>query len=92
MQSDVVTNSRLQVFAGTLSGEGSDRQSLSLDDGISANNQNALIEAVAAANPDTVVVLTVPGAILTPWKAQVKAMLTNFMPGQQCGNAITDVL
>lgn len=80
------------VFAGTLSGEGSDRQSLSLDDGISAKNQNALIEAVAAANPDTVVVLTVPGAILTPWKAQVKAMLTNFMPGQQCGNAITDVL
>ena len=36
--------------------------------------------------------MTVPGAILTPWSPKVKGLLTNFMPGQQCGNAITDVL
>jgi len=85
------------VFAGTLSSEGSDRMSLSLDDGLNAppasnNNQNALIEAVALSNPDTVVVLSVPGAILCPWNKKVAAIVTNFMPGQQAGNAITDVL
>ena len=79
------------VFAGTLSHEGGDRDSLSLDDGCTdkvqcgdyANQQNALIEAVAAANPKTVVVLSVPGAILMPWSTKVAAILVNFMPGQQ---------
>ena len=56
------------VFVGSLSSEGSDRKSLSLDDGSvkDIKGQDALIEAVAAANPKTVVVLTVPGAILMP--------------------------
>eukprot|EP00037_Helgoeca_nana_P030206 m.371512 g.371512 ORF g.371512 m.371512 type:complete len:746 (+) comp28131_c0_seq1:2254-4491(+) len=80
------------VFAGTLSSEGSDRKSLSLDDGIAVNNQNELITRVAAAQTNTAVVLSVPGAILCPWAPAVKAILTNFMPGQQAGNAITDVL
>lgn len=80
------------VFAGTLSSEGSDRKSLSLDDGIDANNQNELISRVADAQPNTAVVLTVPGAVLCPWEPAVKAIVTNFMPGQQAGNAITDVL
>lgn len=80
------------VFAGTLSGEGSDRLSLSLDDGIAVNNQNELITKVAQAQPNTVVVLSVPGAILCPWEPLVKGIVTNFMPGQQAGNAITDVL
>lgn len=80
------------VFVGTLSSEGSDRKSLSLDDGGPMSTQNALIEAVAAAQPESVVVLSVPGAILCPWSGKVKAILTNFMPGQQAGNAIADVL
>eukprot|EP01051_Picozoa_sp_SAG22_P005736 SAG22_NODE_350_length_11853_cov_3.693211_12_plen_662_part_00 len=80
------------VFVGTLSSEGSDRKSLSLDDGGPMSTQNALIEAVAAAQPEVVVVLSVPGAILCPWSAKVKGLLTNFMPGQQAGNAIADVL
>jgi len=88
------------VFAGTLSHEGGDRASLSIDDGCSdavqcgksANAQNALIEAVAAANPKTVVVLSVPGAVLMPWSGKVAAILTNFMPGQQAGHAIADIL
>ena len=37
------------VFVGTLSTEGADRVSLSLDDGGPRSNQNALIEAVAGA-------------------------------------------
>lgn len=61
------------VFVGSLSSEGSDRKSLSLDDGSvkAITAQDALIEAVVAANPKTVVVLTVPGAILMPWSTKV---------------------
>jgi hypothetical protein len=58
----------------------------------SIKDQDALIEAVAAAQPNTIVVMTVPGATLMPWSPKVKALLTNFMPGQQCGNAITCAL
>ena len=80
------------VFVGTLSHEMADRASLSLDDGGPSNNQNALIDAVPAANPNTVVVMAIPGAILMPWAPKVKAIVTNFMPGQQAGHAIADVL
>jgi beta-glucosidase len=90
------------IFAGTLSHEGGDRDSLSLDDGCdldqygqcggNAHKQNALIEAVAKANQNTIVVLSVPGAVVMPWATKVAAILTNFMPGQQAGNAIADVL
>ena len=47
---------------------------------------------MAAANENTIVVMAVPGAILMPWADKVKAIVTNFMPGQQAGNAIADVL
>jgi hypothetical protein len=94
------------VFVGTLSHEGGDRASLSLDDGCDptmrnigtqcrGNNdkQNALVAAVAkAAGAKTVVVASVPGAIVLPWVHDVAAVLTNFLAGQQCGNAIADVL
>jgi len=93
------------VFAGTLSHEGGDRASLSLDDGCddwpaviagqcdgNAHNQNAMIEAVAKANSKIIVVLSVPGAVVMPWSGDVAAILTNFMPGQQAGNAVADVL
>ncbi|MFB1030338.1 MAG: glycoside hydrolase family 3 C-terminal domain-containing protein, partial [Thauera sp.] len=68
---------------GTLSPEGGDRASLSLNDGGPEKEQNALIEAVAAGNLNTIVVMAVPGAILMPWADKVKAIVTNFMPGQQ---------
>lgn len=93
------------VFVATLSQEGQDRASLSLDDGCEVNEdqygdqckgnadrQNALVAAVAAANPKTVVVASVPGAVLMPWSRDVAAILTNFMPGQQAGFAIADIL
>jgi len=82
------------IFVGTVCHEGSDRISLSLDDGspVVRNNQNALITEVAKANSKTIVVASVPGAILMPWSPHVSAILTNFMPGQQVGNAVADVL
>ena len=58
-----------------LLGAGRDRQSLSLDDGGPANNQNALIEAVVKANPNTIVVVSTPGAVLMPWSGSVKVGL-----------------
>ena len=95
------------VFVQTLSRENSDRSSLSVDDTcktrscvkyspfpelLQVKQQNALVTAVAAANTRTVAILSVPGATLTPWRHKVAALLINFMPGQQVGNAIADVL
>ncbi len=83
------------VFVGTLSHEGGDRASLSLNDGCDGckfTDQDKLVSQVAAAQTKTVVVASVPGAILFPWANEVQGILTNFMPGQQAGNAIIDVL
>ena len=35
-------------------------------------------------------VVTTPGAILTPWSGDVDAILINFLPGEQAGNAVAD--
>ncbi|KAL6059482.1 Thermostable beta-glucosidase B [Balamuthia mandrillaris] len=80
------------VFIGTTSSEGSDRTSLRVD-----QQGDELVMAVAAAQPNnnTIVVVSTPGAILTsPWakSERVPAILTNFMPGQEVGNAIADIL
>eukprot|EP00041_Stephanoeca_diplocostata_P020071 m.441232 g.441232 ORF g.441232 m.441232 type:complete len:765 (+) comp21468_c0_seq4:58-2352(+) len=80
------------VFVGTLSSEGRDRPSLSLDDGGPESNQNELVAAIASAQPNTIVVMSVPGATLMPWYKDVKGVVVNFMPGQQAGNAVADVL
>ena len=44
---------------------------------------DALIAAVAAANPKTVVAAVAPGAVLTPWRGVVAAATLAFMPGQE---------
>lgn len=54
--------------------------------------QNDLIAQVAAANPNTVVVLNTGSPITMPWLDQVAAVLQAWYPGQECGNAIADVL
>lgn len=75
------------IFVGTTSSEGGDRRDLSLE------AEDELIGAVAATAGDKVSVVAVtPGAILTPWRDQVAAILVPFMPGQEYGNAIADVL
>ena len=80
--SDVVV-----VFASTNSGEGTDRKSLSLD-----NKADGLISAVAKANKRTIVVAVSPGAILMPWRDEVGAILLPFLPGQEYGRALADIL
>lgn len=75
------------IFVGTTSSEGGDRRDLSLAE------EDKLISAVAAAAGNKVSVVAVtPGAILTPWRDEVGAILIPFMPGQEYGNAIVDVL
>ena len=55
--------------------------------------QDALIEAVVAANPKTVVLLTGGGAADTHrWLDKVPALLMTYYPGQEGGTAIADVL
>jgi len=75
------------VFVGVSSSEGSDRGSLNLP-----NGQDALIAAVAQAQPNTVVVAHIAGAILMPWVDQVSSILAAWLPGQEDGNAIASVL
>ena len=67
--------------------EGSDLENIELP-----RNQNALITAVCAANPNTIVVLQTGGPVEMPWVAQAPAIVQAWYPGQECGNAIADVL
>ncbi|WP_443751212.1 glycoside hydrolase family 3 C-terminal domain-containing protein [Asticcacaulis solisilvae] len=55
-------------------------------------NQDALVAAVAAANPKTIVVVESGGAILMPWKDKVPAVLEAFYPGIRGGSAIARIL
>ncbi len=80
------------VFAGDYETEGADRQCLSLECPNYNGDQDALIERVAAANPNTVVVLESGGPVLTPWSNNVKALVEAWYPGSQGGAAIARVL
>jgi beta-glucosidase len=54
--------------------------------------QDALIAAVARANPRTIVVLETGGPVLTPWLDRVGAVLEAWYPGTRGGEAIANVL
>nr|WP_259465200.1 discoidin domain-containing protein [Streptomyces sp. TLI_171] len=55
-------------------------------------NQDALISAVAAANPNTIVVLSNNSAIMMPWLNQVAGVFEGFYQGQEFGEAIAALL
>jgi beta-glucosidase len=80
------------VIAGSYSSEGVDRRCLSLECPPVYGDQDALIEAVAAANRRTVVVLETGGPVLTPWARRVGAVLEAWYPGSEGGSAIARVL
>jgi beta-glucosidase len=75
------------VFAGDFNSEAFDRPSLSLP-----GDEDALISAVAAANPRTVVVLNTGGPVLMPWLGSVAGVLEAWYPGEADGAAIAALL
>ncbi|MCW3067320.1 MAG: glycosyl hydrolase [Solirubrobacterales bacterium] len=79
------------VFVTDGGGEGSDKACLHLTCDGSQPDHDALIQAVAAANPHTIVVLET-GPVLTPWRDRVPAILEAWDPGQEGGAALARVL
>jgi len=67
--------------------EGQDRTSMELP-----GRQNELIERVAAVNPRTIIVLQTGAPVTMPWLNRVAGVIEAWYPGQECGNAIADVL
>jgi beta-glucosidase len=81
-RSDVVI-----VFGIRVEGEGFDNADLSLPWG-----QDAVIKAVATANPNTIVVLETGNPVAMPWRKKVKAIVEAWYPGQAGGQAIAEVV
>ncbi|MGW6497647.1 glycoside hydrolase family 3 C-terminal domain-containing protein [Nonomuraea angiospora] len=67
--------------------EAADRATLALP-----GAQDALVRAVAAANPRTVVVVNAGAPVLMPWRDEVAAVLLGWFGGQEFGAALADVL
>ena len=68
-------------------GEGHDRGHMDL-----VGKQDALVSAVAARNPRTIVVVNAGSPVHMPWIDEVAAVLFAWFPGQEFGNALTDTL
>jgi beta-glucosidase len=75
------------VFGIRVEAESFDNPDLSLPWG-----QDAVIEAVAAANPNTIVVLETGNPVAMPWRDRVQAIVEAWYPGQAGGQAIAEVL
>jgi beta-glucosidase len=67
--------------------EGNDRLDLDLP-----GDQNLLIKKVLAANNNTVVVLNNGGTVAMPWLEDAAAVLQVWLPGQEFGNALVNIL
>ena len=75
------------VVVGSFETEGGDRSSMSLPD-----EQDALIAAVAAANPRTIVFIHAGSPILMPWVEDVAAIVEGWYPGGEDGETTADHL
>ena len=75
------------VFVSQWESEGMELEDLSF-----SNNQDALVTAVAAKNPHTIVVLENGGAQVMPWLSSVTAVLEAWYPGQRGGEAIANII
>jgi beta-glucosidase len=75
------------VFVNQPMREDVDAVSLSLPD-----NQDALVEAVAAANPNTIVVLETGGPVSMPWIQHVKGVVEVWYPGIGGAQALANIL
>ena len=75
------------VFAYMWASEGMDLKSLSLP-----HNQDAIISAVAAANPHTIVVLETANPVTMPWVNAPAAILETWFSGSDGANALGNIL
>jgi beta-glucosidase len=75
------------VFVNQPMSEDRDAATLSLPD-----NQDALVEAVAAANPNTIVVLETGGPVSMPWIQKVKGVVEIWYPGIGGAQALANIL
>jgi beta-glucosidase len=75
------------VFVSQWTSEGMDLPTLNF-----SGNQDALVAAVAAANPHTIVVMEIGGPQVLPWLNDVAAVLEAWFPGQRGGEAIANIL
>ncbi|WP_433066081.1 glycoside hydrolase family 3 C-terminal domain-containing protein [Dactylosporangium sp. CS-033363] len=75
------------VFVDNFESEGSDLAGIDL-----SAAQNQLVADVAAANPNTVVVVNSGSAVTMPWLGSVKAVVEAWYPGQEDGNALAALL
>jgi beta-glucosidase len=75
------------VFVADDVSEGGDRTDLELP-----GDQDALIAAVADANPNTIVVTHTVGPVLMPWLPKVAAVISAWYPGEMAGDAIAAIL
>ena len=75
------------VFVNNAGSEGGDLQNIDL-----SADQNTLVSQVAAANPNTVVVVDSGSAVTMPWASSVRGIVENWFPGQEDGTAIAQLL
>jgi beta-glucosidase len=75
------------VVVSDMEKEGADRPNMSL-----TGNQDALVRSVAAANPQTIVVVNSGAPVLMPWVNDVPSILEAWYPGEEDGNALASVL
>ncbi len=75
------------IFANQWMAEALDAYDLSLPQG-----QDEMIQAVASANPNSIVVLQTGGPVLMPWLDKVGAVVAAWYSGQKGGESIADVL
>jgi beta-glucosidase len=82
------------VFVSQWTSEGMDMPNLNFTDVIHATpiDQDGLVNAVAANNPHTIVVMENGGAQVLPWLSRVNAVLEAWFPGQRGGQAIANIL
>jgi beta-glucosidase len=75
------------VFVSNFESEGGDLSTIDL-----SSAQNTLVSDVAAANPNTVVVVNSGSAVTMPWANAVRGIVENWYPGQEDGTAIARLL
>lgn len=83
------------VFVADNQDEFGDKPCLSLScpsDPRETREQDGLVEGVAAANPNTVVVMQAGGPVLLPWAGKIDALLQAWYPGQVGGEVIAALL